>query len=434
MKKLSVFLFILLLNSCASIGSLTGGDKDVTAPQILKTNLTETEFNNKKILIVFDEHVELNNQTENIKLFPNHSTLTCRLIKKTLEIEFDSVLNKNTTYQILINEGIKDVNEGNLYSAEFLFSTGKEIDTCKTTFQYNNDKKFKNVGINVFSKKLDSLTFNHYDYQYKFKESKIELKGLKNNVSYYYLLYTDNDADKSFDKNTVYSIDTFSCYNNEIKVKNEILIDTNIKIKRYNNYTKLFKSDLNAFYNKTDSILYYTKDSALIGPKTALKDTSVINELKDLFKNGISIIENGSKYSYFVKHYNSNLKILNLKNYETNSTFHFNKSHSKIDTFYFSIDSLIIKIPSNQIADIKEPSEIKFTNKNELELFVILYKENIINKTFNIKEKEFEIPIISGEYIIEVYKKNEIKNKEIISPIIYKKINLKPNWTEEITL
>jgi hypothetical protein len=434
MKKLSIFLFILLLNSCASIGSLTGGDKDVTAPQILKTNLTETEFNKKKISIVFDEYIELNNQTENIKLFPNHSTLTCRLVKKTLEIEFDSSLNKNTTYQIFINEGIKDINEGNLYSADLLFSTGKEIDTCKTTFLFNNDKKFKNIGINVFSKKLDSLSLNYYDYQYKFKENKIELKGLKNNTSYYYLLYTDNEVDKIFDKNTVYTLDTFSCYNNEVRVKNKILIDTNIKIKKYNNYTKLFKSDFNAFYNKTDSILYFTKDSALIGPKTALKDTSIINELINLFKNGIYIYKNNSKYSYFIKHYNTNVKILNFKNYETNSTYHFNISDLKVDTFYFYIDSLIINIPTYQIEEIKSLSEIKVSNKNEIELFVIIYKENIINQTFNIKEKEFIIPILSGEYIIEVYNKKDIRNKEIISPLLYKKINLKPNWTEEITL
>jgi hypothetical protein len=334
----------------------------------------------------------------------------------------------------LINEGIKDINEGNLYSADFLFSTGKEIDTCKTSFIYDNDKKFKNIGLNVFSKKIDSITINHYDYQYKMKENKVEIKGLKKDETYYYLLYTDNDVDKNFDRNTVYTIDTFSCLNNEIKLKNEILIDTSIKIKRYTNFTKLFKSDLNAFYNKTDSVIYSTKDSALYGAKTTLKDTSIINELRDIIKSGISIIENGSKYSYYIKHYNTNMKILNLKNYETNSIYYFNKSHTKIDTLNFSIDSIIFQIPTFQIPEIKGQSEIKISNKNEKEFFIILYKDNIINQTFIIKEKEFEIPIISGDYIIEVYNKIEIKHKEIISPLMYKKINLKPNWTEEITL
>jgi hypothetical protein len=58
----------------------------------------------------------------------------------------------------------------------------------------------------------------------------------------------------------------------------------------------------------------------------------------------------------------------------------------------------------------------------------------VILLSFIIKEKEFEIPILSGDYIIEVYNKMEIKQKEIIRPLMYKKINLKPNWTEEITL
>jgi hypothetical protein len=172
----------------------------------------------------------------------------------------------------------------------------------------------------------------------------------------------------------------------------------------------------------------------LYGAKTTLKDTSIINELRDIIKSGISIIENGSKYSYYIKHYNTNMKILNLKNYETNSIYYFNKSHTKIHTLNFSIDSIIFKIPTFQIPEIKGQSEIKISNKNEKEFFIILYKDNIINQTFIIKEKEFEIPIISGDYIIEVYNKMEIKQKEIISPLMYKKINLKPNWTEEITL
>ena len=433
MKKLTIILILLLFYSCANIGSLTGGDKDTSAPKIVKTNLTETEFNEKKILIVFDEYVDLNNQLENIKLFPKHSTLSCRMVKKTLEIEFDSTLNKNTTYQILINEGIKDVNEGNLYSADFLFSTGKEIDTCKTSFIYDNDKKFKNIGLNVFSNKIDSLTFNHFDYQYKMKESKVEIKGLKNNETYYYLLYTDNDVDKNFDKNTVYTIDTFSCYNNEIKLKNEIWIDTSIKIKRFNNYTKLFKSDLNAFYNKTDSILYSTKDSALYGNKIALKDTSVRNELKDLLKNDITIQSNGLKNSYFIRHFHSGMKVLNM-DVNLNSEFYYNKSHLKIDTFLFKFDSTIIKISAKEIIEKKNSGEIKISNQNLKEFFIVIYKENIINQTFIIKEKEFELPIVAGDYIIEFYETKEIINKDFIRPKVYKKITIKPNWIEEITL
>jgi len=433
MKKLTIILILLLFYSCANIGSLTGGDKDTSAPKIVKTNLTETEFNEKKILIVFDEYVDLNNQLENIKLFPKHSTLSCRMVKKTLEIEFDSTLNKNTTYQILINEGIKDVNEGNLYSADFLFSTGKEIDTCKTSFIYDNDKKFKNIGLNVFSNKIDSLTFNHFDYQYKMKESKVEIKGLKNNETYYYLLYTDNDVDRNFDKNTVYTIDTFSCYNNEIKLKNEIWIDTSIKIKRFNNYTKLFKSDLNAFYNKTDSILYSTKDSALYGNKIALKDTSVRNELKDLLKNDITIQSNGLTNYYFIRHFHSGMKVLNM-DVNFNSEFYYNKSHLKIDTFLFKFDSTIIKISAKEIIEKKNTGEIKISNQNLKEFFIVIYKENIINQTFIIKEKEFELPIVAGDYIIEFYEIKEIINKDIIRPKVYKKITIKPNWIEEITL
>jgi hypothetical protein len=127
------------------------------------------------------------------------------------------------------------------------------------------------------------------------------------------------------------------------------------------------------------------------------------------------------------------MKVLNM-DVNLNSEFYYNKSHLKIDTFLFKFDSTIIKISAKEIIEKKNSGEIKISNQNLKEFFIVIYKENIINQTFIIKEKEFELPIVAGDYIIEFYEIKEIINKDIIRPKVYKKITIKPNWIEEITL
>lgn len=434
MRNFNLLVILILLNACASIGSLNGGDKDINAPKIIKSNFKETNFKDNKLVITFDEYVQLNNQTENIKLFPNHSSLNCQIVNRSLEISFDSILRKNTTYHLQIKDGIKDNNEGNLYSADFIFSTGNILDTCKTSIKFDNDKKFKQVYVNILNSKYDTINIKQYDYQYNFVENTIEVKGLKENKKYYYYIYTDLDLNKVVDNNTILFEDTFTCKNTVVNSKNYILIDTSIKVKRYNGYKKEYKSIYRPNFNHSDSIVYSTKDSALYGVKMDLNDSLIYKEVKELIKNNITVIKNDKKYTYYFKYNNLPIDSINLKITYKNSNFIVSKEQNKIDTFKFKIDKSEIKISSKEITENNNISEVKFINENLKKYYIIIYKENIIIETFLINEKEFEVPIIAGDYILEIYDVDNNKINKIVSPKIYKKLILKPNWIEEIIL
>ena len=73
MKNYLYILFVLLA-SCAQMFPPSGGEKDVTPPQILEEKTTPknrtVNFNSKTIVLVFDEYVKLNNPGEQIIISP----------------------------------------------------------------------------------------------------------------------------------------------------------------------------------------------------------------------------------------------------------------------------------------------------------------------------------------------------------------------------
>lgn len=124
-----LFFFIV---SCAQVGNITGGDKDVFAPRIVEEKSTQngqTSFNEKVITIEFDEYFKLNNPVKNIRLVPDDAKISASVNKKTLSLQLEGELQPNTTYAIYFNKAIKDITEGNDSIFQFVFSTGVQIDS-----------------------------------------------------------------------------------------------------------------------------------------------------------------------------------------------------------------------------------------------------------------------------------------------------------------
>jgi uncharacterized protein (DUF2141 family) len=134
-KHFLIFICLLIISSCAEVGTISGGPKDETPPKIVKSSLQNgtTNFNENKVEITFDEFIQLNKPNENIFLVPSHSRVESQLIKKTLRINFKEVLQKNTTYTLYLNAAVKDVTEGNDSLMQFTFSTGPMLDSLKFT-------------------------------------------------------------------------------------------------------------------------------------------------------------------------------------------------------------------------------------------------------------------------------------------------------------
>ncbi len=140
-KKRNIFIFsiiILLLANCAQTGSLSGGEKDTTAPQIDSTETTsnyQTNFEKQDIEITFQDWVQLNDiQKQLIVSPPLEYKPKISLDKKTVRFEFDKkeVLKDSTTYVINFGNAIGDITENNKVSElRYVLSTGNFIDSLE---------------------------------------------------------------------------------------------------------------------------------------------------------------------------------------------------------------------------------------------------------------------------------------------------------------
>lgn len=133
---------IFLLFGCAQVGTISGGEKDTTAPQPIADEVTPpnawTNFRGKSVEIPFDEYVKLNSPRQNIRIIPPHATLNAALKGKKLTISWEEELEPNTTYAIYMNRAVKDLSEGNDSIMQYVFSTGDHVDSFSYTTLVKN--------------------------------------------------------------------------------------------------------------------------------------------------------------------------------------------------------------------------------------------------------------------------------------------------------
>jgi hypothetical protein len=127
------FVCLLLLTykmGCANI--ILRWSRD-SLPPILITAFTKDSalnFNSNKIVLTFNEFVEVRELTENLVVSPlpkNNPIVDFKL--RTVTIKLKDSLVPNTTYTIDFGNSVKDVNEGNaVKNFTYVFSTGNIID------------------------------------------------------------------------------------------------------------------------------------------------------------------------------------------------------------------------------------------------------------------------------------------------------------------
>lgn len=119
-------------SGCANIVPPLGGDKDTLAPVLTRAmpNDSTVNFAGKKITLLFDEYIQVDNVNENLIVSPTPKLapeVTARL--KTLTITIKDTLLPNTTYTFDFGNAIKDINENNiLRNYSYTFSTGPALD------------------------------------------------------------------------------------------------------------------------------------------------------------------------------------------------------------------------------------------------------------------------------------------------------------------
>jgi uncharacterized protein (DUF2141 family) len=207
-KKKSYFywtiLLLFLVSSCAQQATLTGGDKDVMPPVILKQEPANysIDFNVKRIQIYFDEYIQLNNPSETFSVSPPmKNQLEYSLKGKSLIIDIKDTLKENTTYVINCSEGIKDLTEGNpLPLTSFVFSTGSYVDSLsffgsvKDAFTLSPVEK---VAVLLFQHNEDSTLLKDEYYYFTVTDNHGHFR-FSNLASGKYHLCALNDKNRNF--------------------------------------------------------------------------------------------------------------------------------------------------------------------------------------------------------------------------------------------
>jgi hypothetical protein len=129
-------ILVILLNSCAQIGTLTGGEKDAKGPKLVASKSSKsgkTQFSDKDFTLAFDEWIELKNPTQEVLVSPPLEYKPKLQLKgKSVKVLFDSreVLKENTTYTVNFGNAVVDYHEANpAENLKFVFSTGNFLDS-----------------------------------------------------------------------------------------------------------------------------------------------------------------------------------------------------------------------------------------------------------------------------------------------------------------
>ncbi|TXC78984.1 Ig-like domain-containing protein [Luteibaculum oceani] len=205
MRFLILLLSVVILASCAKVGSPSGGEKDTTPPKIVSASPANfsTNVNPKQIEITFDEFVKLGNyQSEWIVSPTLKEKPEAKLRGKKLIISLPDSLEENTTYIFNFAGTIGDLHEGNeLEEKLFVFSTGAALDSgmvSGNTMDAQKDEPLGKTAVGLFSTN-DSNNFPpNYPPKYYAQSNDVggfEFNYIKEN-NYWIIAWVDANKNK----------------------------------------------------------------------------------------------------------------------------------------------------------------------------------------------------------------------------------------------
>ena len=158
-----LFTFLLLVNSCARMGSPDGGWFDDDPPQVIGSTPLDKDTNvtAKKITIYFDEYIKLADPSQSVIVSPPQLEMPeIKAAGKKIVVELKDTLKPNTTYTIDFSDAISDNNEGNpMGNYTFTFSTGEKIDTFEVAgyvIDASNLEPVQGISVGLYNNLADS--------------------------------------------------------------------------------------------------------------------------------------------------------------------------------------------------------------------------------------------------------------------------------------
>ena len=183
MKNYICFVLLVVCTGCANIVAPSGGPKDVSPPKLIEAipPNPSINFNKNKIILVFDEYVQIEN-IDNIQISPIcEPQPEIRVRGKKIEIILGCKLDSLATYTINFGHTIVDVNENNiLQNFKYVFSKNNQIDSLfiggRVRELYSN-KSIEKVMVGLFKnedlEKPSYYTFSKDDQDFLIENIKI---------------------------------------------------------------------------------------------------------------------------------------------------------------------------------------------------------------------------------------------------------------------
>ena len=164
MKKLFyIFCIASIIVGCARMGSPDGGWYDDDPPKVIGATPEDkaTNVKSKKITILFDEFIKLEDATNKVIVSPPQlEQPEIKASGKKIIVELQDTLKDNTTYTIDFSDAISDNNEGNpMGNDTYSFSTGEQIDTFEVSgyvLDASNLEPIKGIAVGLYDDLADS--------------------------------------------------------------------------------------------------------------------------------------------------------------------------------------------------------------------------------------------------------------------------------------
>lgn len=134
---LIIVMLMLVIVSCARMGSPDGGWYDEEPPYVLATSPMENavNYNGNRVYLLFNEYIKLESAQEKVVVSPPQlEQPEIKLQGNRIRIELKDSLIPDQTYTIDFSDCISDNNEDNpMGNYTFTFSTGDHIDTMEVS-------------------------------------------------------------------------------------------------------------------------------------------------------------------------------------------------------------------------------------------------------------------------------------------------------------
>jgi uncharacterized protein (DUF2141 family) len=133
-----ILLILVIISSCARVGTPTGGPKDEKPPISIHAtpDFESIRFKENKIKIYFDEYIKFKDLNKQLIISPPMKfapeITPVGTASKFISIKILDTLKENTTYTFNFGNAVTDNSEGNpLKQFKYLFSTGDYIDSLR---------------------------------------------------------------------------------------------------------------------------------------------------------------------------------------------------------------------------------------------------------------------------------------------------------------